>query len=168
MHIPAVFDPLLTWPIEQFPGLVNISPAFILLGGLIPLSIGLMTRNLLATLVTVLLTVGAIAVGTTFESNWTPLGILGATSAFSLVLAAIVRGRRRRASPTVKLHDSSIHEELREIKARLNVLELCERRRRNLIDTAGIPAPLENVHDSRTKFPVAQIDLNRMAVSTDS
>jgi hypothetical protein len=54
------------------------------------LTIVLMTRTLLATLVTILFTVGAIAVCTTQKSNWTPLALLGATAAFSLALAAMV------------------------------------------------------------------------------
>ena len=91
--------------------------------------------------------------------SWAPLAIFAAAAAFLLAVTAVIR---RRQSRTLRDELRVDREELCELKERLNVLEMCERRRimesqrrplHNMMDTTGLLSPMED--SEKAKIPIA-------------
>jgi UDP-N-acetylmuramyl pentapeptide phosphotransferase/UDP-N-acetylglucosamine-1-phosphate transferase len=106
-----------------------------------------------------MLALGAISLCATQEISWAPLAIFAAAAAFLLAVTAVIR---RRQSRTLRDELRVDREELCELKERLNVLEMCERRRimesqrrplHNMMDTTGLLSPMED--SEKAKIPIA-------------
>jgi hypothetical protein len=148
MGIPTVAS--VTGFTDQLVWLSSLPPTYIALGAVVPLLISVMTRDLMAVLVSGLFAVAIISLAATQEVNWTLFATFEATVVFPLAFAALIRQRRSRL-----LHD----EELNELKERLKVLEAWEQRRimatlrdtsRDFLNTTPPLTPAEDVRDSVT------------------
>ena len=162
MDISTVINPWLAWFAEQIALLSNLPPAYIGLAAIVPFVIALMSRDLLASLWTALLALGAISLCVTQEANWGALlATFGTMAGFLLASAAIIRQRQSQA-----LHKELrlICDELGGLQERLEVLEEYERRRimerqrnpiHNRMDTTGLPALAEDATDFQSMISIA-------------